>query len=183
MTGDPSLGDVRHGGSLLYLCSNRAEFAGQMPLFDEWGLRPVGLVGPRETPVIVAPFLTACTELAPGVGAGRQASLEAGDSSVMMPTPHGVPGASSFRACEAHPEAVVDGGTQPAAPEAGAPKALVNLHEASTEVSTWSGTPEVASSGVAPSTLGFGDRAQGFGRLRPNFMALHKRRGVSKLQW
>ena len=32
----------------MYCCSNRVEFAGQMPPFDEWGLRPVGLEGPHE---------------------------------------------------------------------------------------------------------------------------------------
>ena len=63
------------------------------------------------------------------------------------------------------------------APEAGAPEALVNLHEASTKVSTRSGTPEVTSSGVTPSAPVLGDHAQGFGRLRPNFAVLRKRKG------
>ena len=129
LAGDPSSGDIWHGGSLLYLCSNRAEFARQMPLFDKWGLRPAGLAGPRENPVAMAPFLAASTDLAPGAGAGRQASLEAGGSGVVVPTPHGVPEASSSGACEARPEAVVDGGTQPAAPEVGAPKASAGHQE------------------------------------------------------
>lgn len=110
LTGDPSPGDIRHGGGLLYLFSNRAEFARQMPLFDEWGLRPAGLTGPRENPITVAPFPAASTDLAPGVGAGRQASLETGGLGVVAMMPHGVPEASSFGACEARPEAVVDGG-------------------------------------------------------------------------
>ena len=39
LTGDPSLGSVRQGGALLYLCSNRGDFVKQMPGFEEWGLR------------------------------------------------------------------------------------------------------------------------------------------------
>ena len=38
-------------------------------------------------------------------------------------------------------------------------------------------TPKDASSGVTPSAPGLGDRAQDFGQLRPNFVALRKRRG------
>ena len=55
----------------MYLFPNRVEFAGQMPSFDEWGLRLVGLVGPRENPVVVASLLAANTELAPRVDARR----------------------------------------------------------------------------------------------------------------
>ena len=91
LTGDPSSGDIRHGGGLLYLCSGRAEFARQMPRFDEWGLRPADLVGPRENPVAVAPPPVAHVDLASGGGAGRQASLEAGGSGVEMPMSRGLP--------------------------------------------------------------------------------------------
>ena len=109
LTGNPSPGDMPQEGSLLYLCSNRVEFTGQMPSFDEWGLRPVGLVGPRENPIVVAPLLTASTKLAPRVVAGRQASLEAGRTGVEVLTPLGVPEASSSGTREARPEAVVEG--------------------------------------------------------------------------
>ena len=108
LTGDPSPGDIRHGGSLLYLCSGGAEFARQMPHFDEWGLRPANLVGPRENPVTVAPLPVANADLAPGAGAGRQASLEAGSSGVVVLTSHEAPEASSSGAYEARHEAVVD---------------------------------------------------------------------------
>ena len=111
LTGDHSPGDIRHGGILLYLCSGGAEFARQMPHFDEWGLRPASLVGPRENPVVVAPFPVSNTDLAPGASAGRQASLEAGGSGVEVLTSYRAPEASSSGACEARPEAVVDGGT------------------------------------------------------------------------
>ena len=75
----------------------------------------------------------------------------------------------SFGNRESRPEEAAGGTTQSDAPEARAPKALVNHHEAGAEVSAWSSTPEVASSGVTPSAPGLGDRAQGFGQLRPNF--------------
>ena len=91
LAGDPSPGDIRHRDNLLYLYSGGAEFARQMPHFDEWGLRPAGLVGPRQNPVIVAPFPVANTDLAPGVGAGRQASLEARGSGIVVLTSHGDP--------------------------------------------------------------------------------------------
>ena len=77
LTGNPSPDDLSQGGCLLYLCPNKVEFVGQMPSFDEWGLRPVSLVGPHENPVVVAPLLAASTDLAPRVDIGRQASLEA----------------------------------------------------------------------------------------------------------
>ena len=53
LTGDPSPGSVWQGGALLYVFSGRDDFMRQMPSFDEWGLRPAGLVGPRENPVAV----------------------------------------------------------------------------------------------------------------------------------
>ena len=57
---------------VLYRYSNKMTFAEWMPSFDEWGLRPVGLVGPRENPIVVVPLLDAGVELAPGVGAGGE---------------------------------------------------------------------------------------------------------------
>ena len=54
---------------LLYRCKNKAEFAESMPPFDEWGLRPDGLVGSHENPVNMVPFLVAGAELIPNVGA------------------------------------------------------------------------------------------------------------------
>ena len=39
-----------------------------MPSFDEWGLRPDGLVGSRENPVNVVPFFVAGAELVPNAG-------------------------------------------------------------------------------------------------------------------
>ena len=56
LTGDPEPTDLPGGGYLLYLCSNKAAFAGQMPLFDEWGLLPEDLEGPRENPSSWLPF-------------------------------------------------------------------------------------------------------------------------------
>ena len=71
LAGVPLPDDMPGKSCLLYRCSNKEEFAEHMPSFDEWGLRPVGLAGPRENPVAVAPLLAASTELAPRVVAGR----------------------------------------------------------------------------------------------------------------
>jgi len=57
LTGEFEPANLPGGGCLLYLCSNKAAFAAQMPLFDEWGLLPEGIEGPRENPVFVAPLL------------------------------------------------------------------------------------------------------------------------------
>ena len=70
LTGEPEPADLPRGGCLLYLCSNKAAFAAQMPLFDEWGLLPEGIEGPRENPVFVAPLLIDPAACAPSVEAG-----------------------------------------------------------------------------------------------------------------
>ena len=41
-----------------------------MPLFDEWGLCPIGLECPRENPILVAPLLLDPAERASNVEAG-----------------------------------------------------------------------------------------------------------------
>ena len=70
LTGVPLPEDLPGKSCLLYRCSNKVEFVERMPSFDEWGLRPVGLVGPHENPVDVVPLLGAGVKLAPGVDAG-----------------------------------------------------------------------------------------------------------------
>ena len=78
----------------------------------------------------MAPFLVANIDLSSGGGVGRQASLEAGGAGVEVPTPLKVPKEPSSGTREARPEAVVEGEMQPAAPEAGAPKASAGRHKA-----------------------------------------------------
>ena len=63
-TGVPLLDDMPRKSCLLYRCLNKATFTEQMPTFDEWGLRPVSLVGPRENPIVVVPPPSAGAELA-----------------------------------------------------------------------------------------------------------------------
>ena len=108
---------------MLYRCENKVTFAANMPSFDEWGLRPIGLVGPRENPVIVVPFFAAGAELAPGDGAGERAATEAGGSGAEEHMPGGDPEASSSGACDPPPEASVAEEMRHAAPEAEAPGA------------------------------------------------------------
>ena len=68
LTGDPAPANLPEEGCLLYCCSNKVEFARQMPPFDEWGLRPVGLEGPRESPVFVAPLPATSAVISSGSG-------------------------------------------------------------------------------------------------------------------
>ena len=72
LTGVPSPDNMPGKSCLLYRCTNKVEFVVHMPSFDEWGLRPDGLVGPRENPVDVVPFFAAGAELAPSVDAGGE---------------------------------------------------------------------------------------------------------------
>ena len=160
----------------MYLCPNRVELAGQMPSFDEWVLRPIGLVGPHENPVVAAPLLAASIELAPRVGAGRQASLEAGGAGVDVPTPLGVPEPSSSGTREARPEAVVEGEMQPAAPEAGAPEALASQHKVEPDCSSRLGAPKVDCLGASPAAPHAGPHVQRLGRFHVDYAALRKRK-------
>ena len=70
LTGVPLPDDLPRKSCVLYRCSNKMSFAEQMPSYGEWGLRPVGLMGPHENPIVVVPFLDTGAELAPSVGAG-----------------------------------------------------------------------------------------------------------------
>ena len=143
LTGDPSPGSVRHGGALLYLCSNWVEFMRQMPRFDEWGLRPAGLVGPRENPIAAALPSVARVGLASGVVAGRQASTGAGGPDVEVLMSRGVPEASSSRAYGAPLKVVADKGARPAAPVAEAPVASAGHQEVAPVRSSQTGALDV----------------------------------------
>ena len=70
LTGVPLPDDMPRKSCLLYRCLNKATFAEHMPSFDEWGLRPVGLVGPHENPIVVVPLPAAGVEIAPSVDVG-----------------------------------------------------------------------------------------------------------------
>ena len=126
----------------MYRCENKVTFAASMPSFDEWGLRPIGLVGSRENPVVVVPFFTAGAELAPGEGAGGRAPAGAGDSSAEEDMPSGDPGASSSGACDPPPEASVTEEARHVAPEAKAPGASGGCGETVPGCLPQPGTPE-----------------------------------------
>ena len=107
LSGVPLPDEMPKKSCMLYRCENKVTFAANMPSFDEWGLRPIGLVGARENPVIVVPFFTAGAELAPGDGAGERAETCAGWSDVEEHMPSGDPGASSSGGSDAPPEAPI----------------------------------------------------------------------------
>ena len=93
----------------------------------------------------------------------------------MALTPHGVPEAPSFGAREARPEVVVDGGTQPAAPKAGAPKALAGHQEVVLDLSSQLSAPEVGCLSASSSVPRAGPQYECLGRFRVDFAALRKR--------
>ena len=59
LTGESEPADLPGDGCLLYQCSNKTAFMGQMPLLNEWGLLPEGLEGPCENPFFVTLLLHA----------------------------------------------------------------------------------------------------------------------------
>jgi hypothetical protein len=70
LTGDAAPAAIPEDGSLLYNCSSKENFLKLMPPCDEWGLRPKGLVGPRENPILVTPVLDGLAACAPNEDAG-----------------------------------------------------------------------------------------------------------------
>lgn len=143
-----------------------------MPSFDEWGLCPDSLVGPRENPVNVVPLFVAGAELAPSVDAGRQAPSEADGPSTGVLMPLGAPEASSSGARDSCPGAVAAGATQRATPETSAGRC-----EMAPDSTPRLGTPEAIPSSASPAAPRTGRHVQRFGRLCVGFEELHKRKG------
>jgi len=177
LTGVPLPAELPGKNCLLYRCKNKDEFAENMPPFDEWGPRPIGLEGPRENPVVVVPFLAPDAELAPSDGARERAQVEADGSSAEEHVPCGDPGASSSGACHSPPEASIAEETLHATSEATALGALGGSGETVPGCSPQPGTPEdiLPSSSSAP--LRTGRHVQRFGRLCVDFDELRKRKG------
>ena len=172
LAGDPNPGSVRQGGALLYLCQSRVDFVKQMPAFDEWRLRPAGLQGSRENPVVVTALPVGQGDSSSSGGAGRYEAPEVeGAPGVVM-----APG-------EAHEEVVIGARTTeaevdkqlPSAPATGAPEApaaslreaIGSAHQAGALDADRLDTP--SSSQVDPC-------ARLLGRFRVDFGALWKRR-------
>ena len=155
-----------------------------MPSFDEWGLRPIGLVGPCKNPVIMVPFFSAGAKLAPGDGAGERAATDAGCSGVEEHMPSGDPGASSSGACDAPPEAPVTYEMRHAAPEAEAPGASGGRSKKELGCSPHPGSPKaipLSSSSAPPRAARHAQRAghhvQRFDHPCVDFEELRKRKG------
>ena len=149
LTGVPLPDDMPRKSCLLYRCLNKATFAEQMPAFDEWGLRLVGLMGPCENPIVVVPLLAAGTKLAPSVDAGGRAPLGADGEGAEMLMPPRAPEASSSGTSDSCPRAAVEEATQPTTPEAGAPETSTGRCEAGPNGSPHLGAPEAAPSSAS----------------------------------
>ena len=179
LTGDPSPGSVRHGGALLYLCTNRVELVRQMPRFDEWGLCPAGHVEPRKNPVAAVLPPVARAGLASGFVAGRQVSAGAGGPDVEVMMPCGAPEESSFGAYGAPLEVVADEGARLAAPEAKAPEASAGHQEVAPDRSSQAGAPDVGRPDALAPMPCAGSHVASLGRFCIDFVALHKRKEAS----
>ena len=143
----------------------------QMPRFDEWGLRPAGLTGPRENPVVVVVPPAAHSGPSSGDRAGREPmGAEVADVEVVAPRE-----ASEATSPEARPGAAVDAGFWPSAPEAGAPEPPAVPREATPD-----GAPQADSSSAdhldASSAPGADPCVRRLGRFRVDFEALRKRK-------
>ena len=97
----------------------------------------------------------------------------------MALTLHGVLEASSSGACEARPEVVVDGWTQPTAPQDEAPKASAGHQEVVPDCSSQLGAPEVGRLGASPYVSRACPHVERLGRFRVDFAALRMRKESS----
>ena len=144
----------------------------QMPGFDEWGLRPAGLMGPSENPVVVTALPVGQGGSSSSGGAGRHEAPEAEGA------PGGVtaPGdAHEGAALGAHAVEAEGGQQLPPAPAAEAPEApAASLGEA-TGSAHQAGAPD-ADRLDASSSSQVDPCAQLLGRFRMDFEALQKRR-------
>ena len=141
------------------------------------GLRPLGLVGPRENLVIVVPALAAVAELTPGDGAGERAPMGAGDLTAEEHMLSGDPGASSSGVCDPPPEASITEETRHAAPEVKAPGDSGGCGETALGCSPQPGTPEDILPSSSSALARTGRHVQHFGRLCVDFEELRKRKG------
>ena len=156
----------------MYLCQSGGDFLRQMPIFDEWGPRPSGLLGPRENPVVVTALPVGQGDSSSSGGAGRHEAPEAegAPGRVTAPGDAHEGAALGARAAEAEGDEQLPSVPATGAPEAPAAslgEAIGNAHQA--------GTP-AADRLDAPSSSKVDPCAQLLGRFRMNFEALRKRR-------
>ena len=171
MTGDPSPGSLRQGGALLYLCSGRADFVKQVPNFDEWGLRPAGLTGPRENPVALV-ALPVARGGPSSSGVGRQGPPGAEGAAVGITAPRGT---TKVAAPEAGPAATKGVELHPTASVVEAPEAPATLNGAATGGVCQGNVPGAGHLGASSSPQ-IDPCAELLGRFRVDFEALRKRR-------
>ena len=175
LTGAPLPDDLPGKSCLLYRCSNKVQFVEHMPSFDEWGLRPVGLVGPCENPIIVVPLLATSPDPAPRVDARGQVSSEAGGAGADVSMQPEAPEASSSGTRDPHAGATAEEATQLAVPEFEAPEASAGCCKVEPVSFPQLGAPE-ASLGISPVAPRDGPHVHCFGRLRVDFEELRKRK-------
>ena len=149
-----------------------ADFVKQMPSFDEWGLRPAGLRGPHENPVVVVDLPVARDGPSSSGGAGRQGPPGAEGATTGMMTPCGTPEAAAPEAC---PVAVEGVEPRPAAPVLEALEAPVTLLGATSGGVRQNGVPDAGHFGASSSSQA-DPCAELLGRFRVDFEALRKRR-------
>ena len=143
-----------------------------MPSFDEWGLRPMGLVGPRENPLAVVALPVARGGPSSSGGAGRQGPPRAEGAAVGITAPRGTP---EVAAPEAGPAAIEGVELRPAASVVGAPDAPATLNGAASGGVCQGDVPDASHPGASslPQTDPY---AELLGRFRVDFEALRKRR-------
>ena len=143
-----------------------------MPSFDEWGLHPAGLTGPRENPVAVVAFPVAYGGPSSSGGAGRQGPPGAEGAAVGMMMPRGTPEVAASEVCPAAAEGVEP---RPAASVAEAPEAPTTLHGVASSGVRQGNAPDAGHLGASSSSQA-DPCAELLGRFRVDFEALRKRR-------
>src|SRR3954468_7850322 len=139
-----------------------------MPIFDEWGLRPTGLQGPRENPVVVTALPVGQGDSSSSGGAGRHEALEA----EVAPDEVAAPGDALEGAVPGTRAAEAEGGKQPLpAPGAEAPEAPAASSCEVTDSARQAGAPD-ADRFDAPTSSWADPCALFLGRFHADFEAL-----------
>ena len=144
----------------------------QMPSFNEWGLHPAGLVGPRENPVRVAALPVARGGPSSSGGAGRQGPPGAEGAAVGITAPRGTP---EVAAPEAGPAVTEGVELRSTASMVEAPEAPTTLNGAVSGSVCQGDVPDASHLGASSSPQ-TDPCAELLGRFRVDFEALRKRR-------
>lgn len=129
LAGDQAPAALPANKCVMYQCSNGEAFVKQMPCIEMWGLPLVGLEGPRENNILVAPVLAHPTVCALDVIVGGRTLLGTPRATAGEQTPPGAPEITAPEVPASTPEVAAGEQLRPGAPEAAASEAPTSAPE------------------------------------------------------